>query len=159
MVSMLQGVVQRGTGVRIGQLGLPLGGKTGTTNDSLDTWFIGFAPDLAVGVFVGFDEPKTLGPRETGSSVPAPIFKEFMAQALEGQSVVPFRVPPDIQLIRVNPETGFAALPGETSTILEAFKPGTGPPTATAGQLLPIIGGGEPEPGTGSTSGPRRGIY
>ena len=159
MVSMLQGVVQRGTGVRIGQLGLPLGGKTGTTNDSLDTWFIGFAPDLAVGVFVGFDEPKTLGPRETGSSVPAPIFKAFMAQALEGQSVVPFRVPPDIRLIRVNPETGFAALSGESPTILEAFKPGTEPPTSTAGQLLPIIGGGEPEPGTGSTSGPRRGIY
>ncbi len=159
MVSMLQGVVERGTGRRIGQLGLPLGGKTGTTNDSLDTWFIGFAPDLAVGVFVGFDEPKTLGPQETGSSVPAPIFKDFMAQALEGQSVVPFRVPPDIRLIRVNPETGFAALPGESPTILEAFKPGTEPPTATAGQLLPIIGGGEPEPGSGRISGPRRGIY
>ncbi len=152
MVNMLKGVVDRGTGRRISQLGIPLAGKTGTTNDSLDTWFIGFAPDLAVGVFVGFDEPKTLGPRETGSSVPAPIFKDFMARALEGKPVIPFRVPPDIQLVRVNPETGLVALPGERSTILEAFKPGTAPR-----ELGSVVGADSGLPG--EPGGPRRGIY
>tara|TARA_R110002110_G_scaffold2756_1_gene13301 strand:+ start:45052 stop:47466 length:2415 start_codon:yes stop_codon:yes gene_type:complete len=152
MVSMLQGVVDRGTGRRIGQLKLPLAGKTGTSNDSLDTWFIGFSPDLAVGVFVGFDTPRTLGPRETGSSVPAPIFKDFMAQALEGKPVIPFRVPPDIRLIRVNPETGLVALPGERATILEAFKPGTAP--REFGSIV-----GEDLGRGANTGGPRRGIY
>lgn len=152
MVSMLKGVVDRGTGRRIGQLKLPLAGKTGTTNDSLDTWFIGFSPDLAVGVFVGFDTPRTLGPRETGSSVPAPIFKDFMAHALDGKPVIPFRVPPDIRLVRVNPETGLVALPGERATILEAFKPGTAPR-----ELGSIVG---EDLGRGAnTGGPRRGIY
>ncbi|MBT6285788.1 MAG: penicillin-binding protein, partial [Rhodospirillaceae bacterium] len=124
-----------------------------------DTWFVGFSPDLAVGVFVGFDEPRSLGRRETGSSVPAPIFKDFMRQALEGQSVVPFRVPSGIALMRVNPESGFAALPGERASILEAFKPGTVPPTAEAGRLLPTIGGNVPSEADTSASRPRRGIY
>ncbi len=152
MVSMLQGVVDRGTGRRIGQLKLPLAGKTGTSNDSLDTWFIGFSPDLAVGVFVGFDTPRTLGRRETGSSVPAPIFKDFMARALDGKPVIPFRVPPDIRLVRVNPETGLVAMPGERATILEAFKPGTAPR-----EFGSIVG---EDLGRGvSTGGSRRGIY
>ena len=159
MVSMLQGVVQRGTGRRIAELRLPLAGKTGTTNQSLDTWFVGFSPDLAVGVFVGFDEPRSLGKRETGSNVPAPIFKEFMAQALAGQSVVPFRVPSEIRLVRVNPTTGFAALPGEHSSILEAFKPGTAPPDAEVGRLLPTIGEKAGIEATGEVRRPRRGIY
>ncbi|MDA0785966.1 MAG: penicillin-binding protein 1A [Proteobacteria bacterium] len=152
MVSMLQGVVERGTGRRIGELNLPLAGKTGTSNDSLDTWFIGFSPDLAVGVFVGFDTPRTLGPRETGSSVPAPIFKDFMARALDGKPVIPFRVPPDIRLVRVNPETGLVALPGERATILEAFKPGTAPR-----EFGSIVG---EDSGLGvNAGGQRRGIY
>jgi len=159
MVSMLQGVVQRGTGRRIAELQLPLGGKTGTTNKSIDTWFVGFSPDLAVGVFVGFDDPRSLGRRETGSSVPAPIFKDFMRQALEGQSVVPFRVPSEIVLMRVNPETGFAALPGERASILEAFKPGTAPPNAAAGRLLPTIGDNAPSVADDGVQRPRRGIY
>ena len=152
MVSMLKGVVDRGTGRRIGRLKLPLAGKTGTSNDSLDTWFIGFSPDLAVGVFVGFDRPRTLGLRETGSSVPAPIFKDFMARALDDKPVIPFRVPPDIRLVRVNPETGLVALPGERATILEAFKPGTEPR-----ELGSIVG---EDLGRGvSSGGERRGIY
>ncbi|MDE0780673.1 MAG: penicillin-binding protein 1A [Alphaproteobacteria bacterium] len=159
MVSMLQGVIQRGTGRRIAELKLPLGGKTGTTNKSIDTWFVGFSPDLAVGVFVGFDEPRSLGKRETGSSVPAPIFKEFMRHALDGQSVVPFRVPSEIALMRVNPATGFAALPGERASILEAFKPGTAPPTAEVGRRLPTIGGNVPLDAENSVRRPRRGIY
>ncbi|MEE2969563.1 MAG: penicillin-binding protein 1A [Pseudomonadota bacterium] len=127
IVSMLQGVVERGTGRRIRAVGKPLAGKTGTTNDSLDTWFIGFAPDLAVGVFIGFDKPRSLGRRETGSSVAAPVFRDFMTAALANAPATPFRIPPGIRLVRVNPRTGLLARPGERGVILEAFKPGTEP--------------------------------
>jgi penicillin-binding protein 1A len=127
IVSMLQGVVERGTGRRIASLGVPLAGKTGTTNDSTDAWFVGFSPDLAVGVFVGFDTPRTLGSGETGSSVAVPIFQSFMATALKGKPAAPFRVPPGIRLVRVNADTGLLAAPGERNTILEAFRPGTEP--------------------------------
>jgi penicillin-binding protein 1A len=125
MTSMLQGVVERGTGRRLRELNRAIGGKTGTTNDSFDTWFIGFSPDLAVGVWVGFDNPRTLGPNETGSSVAVPIFRDVMAEALKGTPNVPFRIPPGIRLVRVNPQTGAPARPGERDSILEAFKPGT----------------------------------
>ncbi len=127
MVSMLEGVVQRGTGVRIKAVGKPLAGKTGTSNDSVDAWFMGFAPDLAVGVFVGFDQPKTLGRREQGASAAAPIFRDFMAEALKDQPSIPFRIPPGIRLVRVNAATGQLAQPGEGNVILEAFKPGSVP--------------------------------
>ncbi|MBI3709153.1 MAG: penicillin-binding protein 1A [Proteobacteria bacterium] len=125
MVSMLQGVVERGTGRRIKDLGRPLAGKTGTTNDSNDAWFLGFSPDLVVGIFVGFDSPRTLGANEQGASVAVPIFKEFMGEALKEQPVIPFRVPPGIRLVRVNPTNGQLARPGERDAIWEAFKPGT----------------------------------
>ena len=127
IVSMLQGVVERGTGRRIRAVGKPLAGKTGTTNDNLDTWFVGFAPDLTVGVYIGFDKPRSLGRRETGSSVAAPVFRDFMAQALANAPAIPFRIPPGIRLVRVNPRTGLLARPGERGVILEAFKPGTEP--------------------------------
>ncbi|MFT5538955.1 MAG: penicillin-binding protein 1A [Alphaproteobacteria bacterium] len=127
IVSMLQGVVLRGTGRRIKAVGKPLAGKTGTTNDSFDTWFMGFAPDLAVGVFIGFDKPASLGRGETGSSVAAPVFKAFMERALKGHPAIPFRTPPGIRQVRVNPESGLLAQSGERRTILEAFKPGTEP--------------------------------
>ncbi len=130
IVSMLEGVIQRGTGRRIASLGRPLAGKTGTTNDSFDTWFVGFSPDLAVGVFVGFDEPATLGNKETGSSVAAPIFKAFMKGALENTPAIPFRIPPGIRLVRVNAKTGQPARPGDGQVIYEAFKPGTIPTVA-----------------------------
>ena len=127
MVRMLEGVVRRGTGRRIAELGKPLGGKTGTTNDNVDTWFIGFAPDLAVGAFVGFDKPRTLGRRDTGSNVAVPLFKSFMAEALKDQPEIPFRAPPGIMHVRINPETGTLARPGDKNVILEVFKPGTEP--------------------------------
>jgi len=127
IVSMLEGVVQRGTGKRIGRIGKPLGGKTGTTNQSIDTWFIGFSPDLAVGVFVGFDQPRPLGKTETGSSVAVPIFRDFMQSALMGKASIPFRVPKGIRLVRVNPMTGKRTRPGDKYVILEAFKAGTEP--------------------------------
>ena len=128
VVSMLQGVVRRGTGVRIGRaIKKSLGGKTGTSNDSFDTWFIGFAPDLAVGVYVGFDNPKTLGPRETGSSVAAPVFRDFMIEALADKPDIPFRIPAGVRLVRTSVTSGLPAQPGDKPIILEAFRPGTEP--------------------------------
>jgi penicillin-binding protein 1A len=128
---MLRGVVERGTGRRISEIDKPLAGKTGTTNEERDTWFIGFSPDLAVGVFVGYDDPVPLGRHETGSSVSAPVFRDFMADALKGQPAIPFRTPPGIRLVRVNARTGLPIQPGESNVILEAFKEGTVPDSST----------------------------
>ncbi len=136
MVSMLHGVVERGTGVRVKAVGKPLAGKTGTTNDSNDAWFVGFTPDLAVGLYVGFDEPRTLGKNEQGASVAAPVFRDFMQAALEGKPAIPFRIPPGVRLVRVKAETGELAQPGERNVIIEAFRPGYEP---TVGG--PVLGG------------------
>ena len=129
MVSILEGVVQRGTGVRIKSLNRPLAGKTGTTNESKDAWFVGFSPDLVVGVYTGFDEPRSMGKKETGSSVAVPIWKDFMEGALEGQPPTLFRIPPGIKNVKVNAKTGARAQPGDAKTIWEAFLPGTPPGT------------------------------
>ena len=135
IVSMLEGVVLRGTGRSIKELGIPIGGKTGTTNDFRDAWFIGFSPDLAVGVYVGFDHPKSLGRRESGGKVAAPIFREFMRQALGETPAVPFRVPHGIRFVRVDSQTGLAARQGDVNVLLEAFRIGTepSPPSQRAG--------------------------
>ena len=129
LVSMLEGVTQRGTAMSFSWKfpGRPLAGKTGTTNDSADAWFVGFSPDLAVGVFTGFDRPRSLGDNEEGSTVAAPIFIEFMKQALKDKPVIPFRIPEGTRLVRVNAVTGQPAQNGETNIILEAFIPGTEP--------------------------------
>ncbi|MEW5726346.1 MAG: penicillin-binding protein 1A [Pseudomonadota bacterium] len=124
MVSILEGVVQRGTGRSVSAVGKPLAGKTGTSNDSFDAWFVGFAPDLAVGVFVGFDDPQTLGDKETGGAVAAPIFRDFMVEALKDKAPTPFRIPPGVRLVRVNAATGQPAMPGDPKAIWEAFKSG-----------------------------------
>ena len=127
MVSMLQGVVERGTGRRVREAGRPLGGKTGTTNDNVDTWFIGFSPDLIAGVYIGFDQPATLGRKETGSRVAAPAFKRFMAAALADEPVIPFRIPRGVRLVRIDGDTGLLPGPKTRRIILEAFKPGSEP--------------------------------
>jgi penicillin-binding protein 1A len=114
-----------------------LAGKTGTTNDSNDTWFVGFSPDLVAGVFMGMDQPQSLGGHETGASVAAPVFKEFMAGALKDLPNTPFRVPPGIRMVRVNASTGQLARPGDKPVIYEAFKPGTEP---TGEEPVPAIG-------------------
>jgi len=149
IVSMLKGVIDRGTGRSIRSVGKPLGGKTGTTNKSIDAWFIGFSADLAVGVFTGFDNPRSLGRREQGASVAAPIFRDFMIEALAESTATPFRIPPGIRLVRVNATTGKPARSGEKKIILEAFKPGTIPTGET--QVLRGIttAGGAPAIGTG----------
>ena len=160
MVNILQGVVDRGTGRRIKEIGKPLAGKTGTTNDSNDAWFIGFAPDLAVGVFVGFDTPRTLGPNEQGASVAVPIFKDVMAEALKDKPAIPFRIPPGIRLVRVNPLTGLVARPGERDVIWEAFKPGTEPvvpgPVLDGGAMASEAAGPTPIPASDTGAG---GLY
>lgn len=132
IVHILEGVVQNGTGRSIRAVGKPIAGKTGTSNDAMDTWFLGFSPDLAVGVFVGFDEPRTLGPKETGSSVAAPIFRDFMKLALKDKPAKPFRVPPGVSLVRVDHDSGRPAQPGDSHVILEAFRAGTSPGTQAA---------------------------
>ena len=124
MVSMLKGAVDRGTGILIKSLKRNLAGKTGTTNSNTDAWFVGFSNDLVVGVFVGFDNPRPLGLRETGSSVAAPIFRDFMQKALKDIPDIPFRRPPGIKLISVNSKTGVKANLNTKNFILEAFKPG-----------------------------------
>ncbi len=136
IVSILQGVVERGTGHIIASVGKPLAGKTGTTNDSNDTWFVGFSPDLAVGIFVGYDTPRSLGAHETGGSVAAPIFRDFVAAALKDTPAIPFRIPPGIRLVRVNATTGELAQAGDRNVIYESFKPGTEPTSDS-----PVVGG------------------
>ena len=152
MVSLLQGVVDRGTGRRVSEIGKPLAGKTGTTNDSFDSWFVGFSPDLVVAVYTGFDRPRSLGEKESGSSVAAPIFKQVMQEALAGETAIPFRVPAGLRLVRINAETGVVAAPGESNVILEAFKPGTVPEAAG-----PVLDGGYDA--AASTNGSSSGIY
>ncbi|GGC59925.1 penicillin-binding protein 1A [Siccirubricoccus deserti] len=117
MVNLLTGVVSRGTGTRAGQgLGRPIAGKTGTTNDYVDNWFVGFTPDIVIAVWMGFDEPRTLGNGETGGTNAAPIFREVLEAALRGSPPVPFRAPPGVALVRV---------PADGGSYLEAFRPGT----------------------------------
>jgi penicillin-binding protein 1A len=138
MTSILEGVVQRGTAARMKGIGFPLAGKTGTTNESRDAWFVGFTPDLVCGVFMGFDDPKTLGSHETGASVAIPVFQKFMAEAMKGKPAIPFRVPPGLRMVRVNPETETLAPPSDKNAIWEAFVPGTEP---QEGEHRPVLDG------------------
>ncbi|PQA85768.1 penicillin-binding protein 1A [Hyphococcus luteus] len=123
ITSILEGVVRRGTGSAVRRVtNKPIAGKTGTTNDYKDAWFVGFSPDLAAGVYVGFDMPQTLGQGEAGGHVAAPIFADFMVEALKDTPGIPFRVPSGVRLVRVNAKTGKPAGPGDGNVILEAFK-------------------------------------
>jgi penicillin-binding protein 1A len=125
MTSIMEGVVQRGTATVIKKYipNIPVAGKTGTTNEEKDAWFIGYTPDLVVGVFVGFDTPRPMGKGMTGGHVAAPIFGDFMRMALADKKAVPFRIPPGIKLVRVSLRTGMRAQGAEPDAILEAFKP------------------------------------
>ena len=127
VVSMLEGAVQHGTGRALRELGAPIGGKTGTTNDFRDAWFVGFTPDLVVAAYVGYDQPRSLGRRESGGRVAAPIVRDFFADALQGRPAVPFRVPRGIRFVRIERETGALPGPGSDDIIVEAFLAGTEP--------------------------------
>src|ERR1051326_3927758 len=126
---MMEGVVQRGTATVVKSVGKPIAGKTGTTNDEKDAWFVGFSPDLAVGVYVGYDKPRHLGRGATGGHVAAPIVKDFFKQALAAMAAVPCKIPAGLKLIGIDAKSGMRVSPGAGGgRILEAFKPGTGPP-------------------------------
>jgi penicillin-binding protein 1A len=128
ITSMMEGVVQSGTATVLKEVGKPIAGKTGTTNDQKDAWFVGFSPDIVVGVYMGFDKPRNLGRTATGGHLAAPVAKDFLKLALADKPAIPFKVPAGIKLILVDQMTGMRAGPGDPKTILEAFKPGTAPP-------------------------------
>src|SRR6201988_508736 len=131
ITSMMEGVVQGGTAIVVKEVGKPIAGKTGTTNEAKDAWFIGFPPDVVVGIYLGYDKPRPLGHGNaaTGGHLAAPIARDFLKLALVDKPPIPFKVPAGIKLIRVVSKTGMRAGPGENAgTILEAFKPGTAPP-------------------------------
>ncbi len=146
ITSIMEGVVQRGTATSLKALGMPIAGKTGTSNDEKDAWFIGFTPDLVVGVFVGYDTPRPMGKGQTGGQVAAPIFGEFVKAALAGKPAVPFRVPPGIRQIQVSLKSGLRAENGETDAITESFKPGEEPDDAYS-----VIGFTDPTAQTGAS--------
>ncbi|MDI9407950.1 MAG: penicillin-binding protein 1A [Candidatus Pacebacteria bacterium] len=150
MVSLLESVVTRGTGAVIGGLRRPLAGKTGTTNDNTDAWFVGFSPDLAVGVYLGFDKPESLGEKETGSRNGAIVFRDFMAEALAGTPPIPFRTPPGIKMVKINPNTGKAS--NAAGSIWEAYKTGTTPGSGGEGSDTGGGGGGGGENDNDSSS-------
>ena len=127
ITSMMEGVVQRGTATTLAELGHPMAGKTGTTNDARDVWFVGYTPDLVVGLYLGFDQPRSMGDGATGGGLAAPVFKEFMAEVLQDVRPVDFRVPEGMRMIAVDRKTGMRAGEGAPGAIVEAFKPGTGP--------------------------------
>jgi penicillin-binding protein 1A len=131
MISMLEGVISRGTGRRMKKSGLVLAGKTGTTNDNTNAWFVGFSPDLVAGVYIGYDTPRPLGKRETGSTAAVPVFHQFMVDALEGAPVIPFRRPGGITMVPVHAETGERVSPSHKMAVMEVFKPGQRPKTGT----------------------------
>jgi penicillin-binding protein 1A len=142
ITSMLEGVVLRGTGTAIQAVGKPLAGKTGTTNDYKDAWFVGFSPDLVVGVWMGFDKPKNMGEGETGGSMAAPVFRDFMKVALADAESNTFRAPPNVRFVRIDAKTGYLPTPESTDVILEAYKPGTEPVRDVDTSTF-VYGGGE----------------
>ncbi|MDQ0393786.1 penicillin-binding protein 1A [Labrys monachus] len=137
VTSMLEGVIQHGTATVLKALNRPLAGKTGTTNDEKDAWFVGYSPDLVCGLYVGYDTPRHIGNGITGGSLAGPIFGEFMRDALADKPPVPFRVPPGIKLIRIDRKSGMRSAGNGSNSFLEAFKTGTAPPDSYS-----VIGSG-----------------
>jgi penicillin-binding protein 1A len=122
MVSILKGAVERGTAKKLKSLKVPLAGKTGTTNDNYDAWFIGFSSNLVIGVYIGFDNPKSLGKFETGSKAALPVFKDFVEKALYKEDFDDFKIPENIYLTSLNYDTGMKSAPGDKNLIIEALK-------------------------------------
>ncbi len=139
ITSMMEGVVRRGTAAgKIPVNDRPVAGKTGTTNDEKDAWFVGFTPNLVAGLYIGYDTPAPLGRGGTGSGLAAPLFGKFLEAAAKLTPAEKFHVPDGMNFIAVNRKTGMMAFDGEPDTITEAFKPGTGP-----ADVFQVIGDGE----------------
>jgi len=151
ITSMMEGVVQRGTATVVKSLNRPIAGKTGTTNDEKDAWFLGFTPDLVVGIFLGYDTPRPMGHGSTGGLMAAPVFRDFMSVALAGQPPQEFRVPDGMTLVPIDRKTGMRSS-GGPNTIIEAFKPGTGP--ADIYEVIGADGGGAVAGGGGTPVDP-----
>ena len=145
VVHMMQGVTVRGTAGRLAALGRPIAGKTGTTNDARDNWFLGATPDITIGIYIGFDEPRTLGPgnAETGGGNAVPIYEQIAKEIFKGKPPTPFRIPPGLRLVRWSYEGG---------TIDEVFKPGTEP--GSEGEMVMPLDGSAPYAGIDATGGP-----
>jgi penicillin-binding protein 1A len=152
-VHMMLGVTTRGTAARLAALGRPIAGKTGTTNDARDNWFLGSTPDITIGIFIGFDEPRTLGHGnlETGGGNAAPIYEAMAKQIFKDKAPTPFRIPPGLRMVKYSYEGG---------TIDEVFKPGTEPGSEGFGQQPPLDGStpysGIDPGGPQQAGGPRR---
>ena len=140
VTSILKSVIERGTGHRARDLARPAAGKTGTTNDQMDAWFIGYTPELVAGAWVGFDEKKTLGKEETGGRAAVPIWLEFMQGATETTPVTDFEVPEGIVFINIDGKTGLRAAPGDGDLMLECFRKGSEPQ-----QIVQRASGPEPD--------------
>ncbi|WP_420432725.1 penicillin-binding protein 1A [Hyphobacterium sp.] len=161
IVHILEGAVQRGTGTALRSLGRPLAGKTGTTNDFRDAWFVGFGPDIVVGAYVGFDTPYQMGSGEAGGRVAAPIVRDFLEVALDNYPVAPFRVPEGVSLVPIDARTGEPSVLGRPGTILEAFQPGSEPSQSSSnGETgLSFTGGSVTGNDEGDTDEDLGGIY
>ena len=122
ITSILEGATKRGTAKKLRDLNLDIAGKTGTTNKNTDTWFIGFTSDLVVGVYIGYDEPQTLGKFETGAKTAMPIFKSFMKKAVKKENTRPFKIPENITLMVVDSQTGKKVSFASKKTLIESFK-------------------------------------
>ena len=138
ITSMMEGVIQRGTARSLKDLNISLAGKTGTTNDNKDAWFIGYSPDLVVGVFVGYDTPKNLGYKQTGSSVAVPIFRDFIKKSNTNENNIPFRVPSGLSFVTINNKTGLPS--SDENSIMEAFIEGSEPYTKDDISILDSLG-------------------
>jgi membrane carboxypeptidase/penicillin-binding protein len=145
MTSMLRNVIEHGTGTRAA-IDRPAAGKTGTTNDQHDVWFIGYTPQLLTGVWVGYDHDKSLIGKETGGKVAAPIWHDFMSKALADQPVLDFAVPNEVTLVAVDSNSGQRVTPGSAGSVFQAFKRGTEPGFPAAQPAAPASDGVEPEP-------------
>ena len=141
MTSLMRWVVERGTGKKVGELKMPIAGKTGTTNDFKDAWFVGFLPDLAAGVFVGYDDNREIGYKETGGKVAAPIWKDFIGGCFKPEDVKDFSTPNGVVFVTVDAHSGRPVSKGSPNGLLQAFIKGTEPGT---GEVEVSGGGGEP---------------
>jgi penicillin-binding protein 1A len=148
MTHLLQGVVQHGTGQRARVLGRPIAGKTGTSSDYADAWFIGYTPSFLTTVWVGFDDKTSLGNNETGARAALPIWISFMDQALRNTPIEAFKMPPGITTVKVNIETGLPVNEDSKETIIEAFIEGSVPEVKEGHEKEPSSG----SPTTGRSS-------